>query len=105
MVFDPLLASLEHSRTTLCCVRCGKTVQSGLCVKHILWSKNENEQKHYCPFLKKMREKPEDDVIIVPHGDTSQPLFPNREKCEGKKRGGGRIWEGIREEEAEKGKK
>ena len=54
VVFDPLLAALEHSRTTLCCVRCGKTVQNGLFVKHILWSKSDKEQKHYCPFLKKM---------------------------------------------------
>ena len=90
MVFDPLLVALEHSSTTLCCVRCGKTVQNGLFVKHILWSKSGKEQQQYCPFLKKMPEKPEDDTIIVPRWDTSQPLFPDREKREGKKRGGDR---------------
>ena len=50
VVFDPLLMALEYSRTTLCCVRCGKTIQNGLFVKHILWSKSLQEQKHYCPF-------------------------------------------------------
>ena len=80
MVFDPLLAALEHSRTTLCCVRCGKTVQNGLFVKHILWSQSTDEQKHYCPFLKKMLDKPENKTISVPRWDTSQSLFPDEKK-------------------------
>ena len=57
-------------------------------VKHILWTKNESEQKTLLPFLKNMREKLRDNDITVLRWDTPSPLFPEKEKREGKKRGG-----------------
>ena len=90
VVFDSPLAALDHNRTTLCCKRCSKTVQNSLyvCEAHIVDKKRERTKKHYCPFLKNAQKQLRDDDITVPRWDTPQPLFPKKEKCEGKKRGG-----------------
>ena len=81
VVFDSLLAALDHRRTTLCCVRCGKTMQNGLFVKHIVRpKKGSNDEKHYCPFLKSYQGRAEDEEITINWWDVEQGVFPDREK-------------------------